>query len=67
MAKQITIQEIRTRAIELWGVRGWQAELSRKLPMSTHQVNKIMNAYVKLSPRTANHIQLLIESEEGKR
>lgn len=67
MAKPITIQEIRTRAVALWGIRGWQAELSRKLPMSTHQVNKIMNGSVKLAERTANHIELLIEREEGKK
>lgn len=66
MGNSITIQEIRTRAIALWGVRGWQAELARKLPMSTCQVNKIMNDYVKLSARTANHIELLIEHHEGE-
>lgn len=62
----MNIQEIRTRAIALWGVRGWQAELARKLPMSTHQVNKVMNGSVKLTDRTANHIKLLIEHHEGK-
>lgn len=61
----ITHQEIKARCIPLWGARGYQSELARRLGhKSRNMVCRYVNGRAEIPDSTGRHIRLIIESEE---